>query len=504
MSERQHLVFISHASEDKAVADEVCAALEKVGVRCWIAPRDIKGGTNWAKSILDAIVVTRVMVLVFSKVTGKSPHVRREIERAVHRDIPIVPLRVEDVMPEGDLEYFLSSNHWIDLFPGPTANHLPRIQSTVRSLVGIKSEPTARSTKPASSAIAPPKASSRPPVEKPSLPPPPAPAKPAASRKWMIPTAIGVALLIVALAGAFAYLHSPSKGPEHGTSSISLDAAKSADTIDKARAALPALDEALKADPSNSELQSLSAKLHSLSDPPSVQKALNIKLVKIEPTEFTMGSPLNEQNRKTDEVQHRVAITEAYFIATTDVTQRQWRLVMNETFQEHVPRGADVHLVGQGDDYPVYYVSWDQANEFCRRLSGLTRQHFRLPTEIEWEFACRAGTTTTYFFGNKVDALADYAWFGNNSGNATHPVATKKPNPCGLYDMYGNVWEWCSDLYKPYPGGPVAPDKYADYHVVRGGAWASDESFCRSAKRYAFDPTKPGNEIGFRLAADAP
>jgi formylglycine-generating enzyme required for sulfatase activity/type II secretory pathway pseudopilin PulG len=143
------MVFISHAAEDKAVAEQVCQTLEGAGLRCWIAPRDIRGGL-WAKSILDAIVGSKMMVLIFSKHTARSPHVRREIERAVHRNIPITPLRTEDVMPEEDLEYFLSSQQWWDLFPGPTEQHIAALPQKIRSF--LESMPEQRAAaQPASS-----------------------------------------------------------------------------------------------------------------------------------------------------------------------------------------------------------------------------------------------------------------------------------------------------------------------------------------------------------------
>jgi parallel beta-helix repeat protein len=144
MSDQEHFVFISHAAKDKSVADAVCAALENAGIKCWVAPRDIPTGANWAKEILDAIVRSKLMVLIFSHHTSQSPHVRREIERAVHRDIPIAPLRVEDVMPEGDLEYFLSSQHWSDLFPGPIEAHIQSVPQRVSAIAQIAPNPAVK------------------------------------------------------------------------------------------------------------------------------------------------------------------------------------------------------------------------------------------------------------------------------------------------------------------------------------------------------------------------
>ena|SRR5665213_1961973 len=136
-----HDVFISHSTKDKAAGDAVCAALEANGVRCWIAPRDIKPGENWATSILNGIASCRMMVLVFSTHTNDSQHIRREVERAVHRGIPIAPLRISDVMPQGDLEYFLSSSHWMDALTPPLQEHLREFTQKVRALLEVGGDP---------------------------------------------------------------------------------------------------------------------------------------------------------------------------------------------------------------------------------------------------------------------------------------------------------------------------------------------------------------------------
>jgi TIR domain/Domain of unknown function (DUF4384) len=130
-----HDVFLSHSTEDKAAADAICGALESAGVRCWIAPRDILPGSNWASSILKAIADSRAMVLVFSQHANSSPHIRREVERAVHHGVPIAPIRLVDVMPQDDLEYFLSASHWMDAITPPLEQHLPRMAEDVRALV---------------------------------------------------------------------------------------------------------------------------------------------------------------------------------------------------------------------------------------------------------------------------------------------------------------------------------------------------------------------------------
>jgi formylglycine-generating enzyme required for sulfatase activity len=132
---------------------------------------------------------------------------------------------------------------------------------------------------------------------------------------------------------------------------------------------------------------------------------------------------------------------------------------------------------------------------------------YRLPTEAEWEYACRAGSKAAYGFGDERDLLGDYAWFTQNSGGKTHPVGEKKPNAWGLYDMHGNVWEWCSDWHGEYPEGAVSDptgSREASHRVVRGGGWFYEATFCRSAIRRWIVPAKRSDSIGFRVALSSP
>ena len=172
--------------------------------------------------------------------------------------------------------------------------------------------------------------------------------------------------------------------------------------------------------------------------------------------------------------------------------------------------GEDVQV---DKDFPATYVSWNDVTAFCQRLTGLERkagklkadEEYRLPTEAEWEYACRAGTTTAFSFGEDESKLGEYAWCRSNADNAgekyAHAVGLKKPNPWGLHDMHGNVFEWCSDWYgNALPGGadPVGPGGGSD-RVIRGGGWRDYPGSCRSANRYAV-PSNRSNDMGFRVA----
>jgi formylglycine-generating enzyme required for sulfatase activity len=153
-------------------------------------------------------------------------------------------------------------------------------------------------------------------------------------------------------------------------------------------------------------------------------------------------------------------------------------------------------------------VTWDNAVEFCKKLSDLpeekkTGRVYRLPTEAEWEYACRAGSKTAYSFDDEEGLLPEYGWFNRNSSRRTHTVGLLEPNAWGLYDLHGNVWEWCSDRYGDYPKGAVSDPsgpKVGSIRVIRGGSWYYEAAYCRSALRFRGTPVARNRELGFRLA----
>jgi formylglycine-generating enzyme required for sulfatase activity len=245
-----------------------------------------------------------------------------------------------------------------------------------------------------------------------------------------------------------------------------------------------------------------------------------LDLVLIPPGMFDMGSPDGEAGRSGDESPvHRVRIGRAFYVGKYEVTQEQWEKVM----------GANPSHC-KGPKLPVECVSWDDCQEFLKRLNALVpnpvptvvgaglkpaptgpRWAFRLPTEAEWEWACRPGTRTRFSFGDDDARLGEYAWYDANSGNTTHPVGEKQPNAWGLHDCHGNVWEWCADAWgsyspNPWPGrfrwtrDPQGPAT-GSARVLRGGGWYGNPDGCRSATRGSGDPTDRFDGIGFRVVA---
>jgi len=243
------------------------------------------------------------------------------------------------------------------------------------------------------------------------------------------------------------------------------------------------------------------------SRPRPVANSIGLKLVPIPSGSFTMGSPATEKDRGTDEAQVDVGVTRPFLIGQTVVTQGQWKAVMKSE-----PWKGE-RCVATGDDAPAVYVDWHDAVAFCRKLTVIERaegwlekgEHYRLPTEAEWEYACRAGTTAPWSFGSDPRKLGTHAWYYGNTGGRkeqyAHRVGRKKPNPWGLCDMHGNVYEWCSDWYKSRLSGGADPQgpSSGTAKVLRGGGWAYDPSRCRSADRNKNDPSFTDFTGGFRV-----
>jgi formylglycine-generating enzyme required for sulfatase activity len=226
--------------------------------------------------------------------------------------------------------------------------------------------------------------------------------------------------------------------------------------------------------------------------PKEITNSIGMKLVLITKGTFMMGSPESEEGRKENETQHKVTISKDYYLGVYEVTQAQYEKVMGKN-----PSSFPVAKVGnENADLPVENVSWNDAVEFCKKLSDLPEEkkagrEYRLPTEAEWEYGCRAGSKTAYAFDDEEGLLPEYGWFNRKSSGRTHTVGLLEPNAWGLYDMHGNVWEWCSDRYGDYPKGAVSDPsgpKEGSYRVIRGGCWGSDAAICRSAIRYWFVP----------------
>jgi formylglycine-generating enzyme required for sulfatase activity len=257
-----------------------------------------------------------------------------------------------------------------------------------------------------------------------------------------------------------------------------------------------------------------------LGEPPSevgvktIKESIGDELILIPEGNFMMGSHISAEETaqkfrgdpewfKAEHPQHKVTISEPFYLQATTVTQGQWEKVMRDNPSE---------FKDCGDDFPVETVSWKDTQKFIDKLNGMEgadKFRYRLPTEAEWEYACRAGTTAEFSFGEDPSKLSEYAWFSNNSEGLTHPVGTKNPNPRGLYDMHGNVWEWVEDDWHdtydrnraPTDGSAWIDEPRGAERVFRGGGWSYVARYCRAANRNYYRPGKRRNFVGFRLAS---
>ncbi len=248
-----------------------------------------------------------------------------------------------------------------------------------------------------------------------------------------------------------------------------------------------------------------------------VNNSIDMKLALIPPGVFTMGSPNEEAGRFVDEgPQHQVEITRPFYLGAFPVTKGQFAAFIKDSgYQTEAEKAGQkttwrtpaLNKYDQTDNDPVVFVSRNDAVKFCAWLSKKEEKTYELPTEAEWEYACRAGTTTTYSVSEDRNTLGDYAWFDGNSGGHTHPVGGKKPNPWGLYDMHGNVWQFCGDAGGRYEGGYIKDPKYGNNGgngIIRGGSWYKNSGNCRSALRVHIASGFRSNDVGFRVASRLP
>lgn len=250
-----------------------------------------------------------------------------------------------------------------------------------------------------------------------------------------------------------------------------------------------------------------------------IKNSIGMTLLRIPPGTFTMGSPEKELHRQSDELQHEVAITKAFYLGNLEVTQSQYEKIMGTNPSHFSAKGGGKQQVNDRDtsQYPVERVAWNDAVEFCKKLSAKEEKTYRLPTEAEWEYACRAGAKTVFHPGNDFNStLANinglgYSSYGKEVGGPFYRCTVAggeyKRNAFGLYDMHGNVQEWCADwyaadYYKDSPKSDPQGPKDGAERVLRGGAWPSSAKACRSAARNHMPPDEKTYTTGFRVVLE--
>jgi formylglycine-generating enzyme required for sulfatase activity len=490
-----HDVFISYSSKDKVIADAVCAKLENNQIRCWIAPRDILPGMEYGQALVEAIKKSRLVVLVLSSNSNVSSQVMREIERAVSNEIPIIPLRIDNVLPSDSMEFYLSSVHWLDAITPPIEKHLDKLKDTVVRTLGGKvsfeqevgnlaqgraemERTNAETTRDASPLPSAGPAAEKSPLDTVEVARPVSKRARLGRRLKLLPT------LLIVLVGLVAVLAFAIWGlPRLGVRLAHSPTPATTYTFTTTQTLLPTL----------------------LLGSTWTRPADGMTMVYVPEGTFIMGSTdANKLAVSNEKPQHNVYLA-AYWIDKTDVTNHMYALC--------VKAGAcNAHLVNSSykfssyygnpkyDNYPVIYVNWDDAQSYCHWAK------MYLPTEAEWEKAARGTDGRSYPWGNDTPtcSLANFGGPGGCVGDtsAVGAYALSKTSPYGALDMAGNVWEWVNDWYSDSYSGQSSTA--GTYRVLRGGSWNDDGSGLRSAFRYRHDPESSSSEIGFRCVRSVP
>ena len=239
-----------------------------------------------------------------------------------------------------------------------------------------------------------------------------------------------------------------------------------------------------------------------------VLRDLEANMVRVEGGTFMMGATSEQGSDafSNEKPSHQVTLS-GFYICKYEVTQELWQAVMGTTVrQQRDKANPSWNLFGEGANYPMYYISWEECQTFIGKLNRLTGKQYRLPTEAEWEYAARGGNKSRGYKYAGSNTLGDVAWYESNSGSTTHPVGQKSPNDLGLYDMSGNVGEWCQDWFGDYGSGsqtnPMGPSTGSN-RVSPGGSWGSIAGFCRVSIRDCYEPVCRLSFLGLRLAASS-
>ena len=457
-------VFISHSSADSKLAYAMCDYLEEKGIRCWIAPRDVYGGTEYAEAIIMGIRNCKIMVVLFNKNANDSIYVKNEVERAFNYKSILIPFKVDQTIPSATLELFLGSVHSLDATNGNPEDCFDLLYQNCARVLGKKERVTEE--KP----VIPLTTETKEPILEEKLVPPiiTETKEPILEEKPVI--------LINTETKESLVKEIPLQHKEENKSQGNQENERK----QKKRLALIGLGSLIFLTLILPLLIFFYFIFSAIDNVPP-EPVPTIQWAYIPAGKFMMGSPASEVDRSIDESQHEVSLS-AFKMSAHEVTFAQYDAFCEATkHKKAIDEGW-----GRGQR-PVINVSWDDATAFAEWMGC------RLPTEAEWEYACRAGSTTPFNTGENLTTEqanynGDYPYNNNAIGTnreQTTEVGSFVANAWGLYDMHGNVWEWCSDWHGDYP-------------VIRGGSWRTFAHYCRSAFRNSGNPDRC---IGFRIVS---
>ncbi len=489
-----HDIFVSYSNKDKPVADAVVAGLENKGIRCWIAPRDLVPGISWGQAIVHAIDVSRIMVMILSENSNQSRQVVREVERAVKDEVIIIPFRIDNIDPTGDMAYFLATEHWLDAITPPLEKHIEKLASTIQLFLsgGDSSTVEERVMAPVAHLLA------------------------KLRRKWPIPLIIAL-LCIVAVVILSVIVIPRLKGQTPAIVLASPTVVASPTVLASPSVAFSPTETAPQVPTSTATKSLTETATPGLAIGSSMTREKDgMVMVYVPVGEFTMGSTqaqldwLSNQSwcqdcapgRFNNELPEHIVYLDAYWIDKYEVTNGQYaQCVAAGACSEPQETSSYTRSNYYGDnnyaEYPVIWVNWHMANIYCQWAGG------RLPTEAEWEKAARGTNGRIYPWGDgrPNPLLANY---NKNVGDTTKVGSyLDGESSYGATDMAGNVFEWVADWYdEAYyqtspvnnPTGPTS----GSGHVLRGGTWLTYEEYLRTSYRDSLDPDLTLKVIGFR------
>lgn len=483
-------LFISYAEQDSSIATGLATELEAAGHKVWMYERDGLPGPTYIEQIVQAIGHVDVVLVIISEKALRSNQVDREITNAFQSGKPIMPvlysIKFSDLQKQrATWAHMLGAATAVSFSDGGMRILVPRILAGLTALGQTSKVDADRSNQT---------------IER--------------DERWK--------------RGDDSSCHEPVKdgridapSPRRAGQGVSIsdfahDLGMSAvEVLGLARRILAvefrtpsSLLTESQANTLQEQFRTSTREATSISNSDSTRRldlgnGAFLELVLVSAGRFKMGSPPEEEGHNDDEVEHFVSITRRFYLSIHPVTQVQFAQVMG--FNQSYFQGADL---------PVEMISWFDALNFCEQLFKRFGRHFRLPTEAEWEYACRAGSSTPFSFGSRIttdNANFDgkFTYAGGPLGATrwkTTPVRSFPPNEWGLYDMHGNIWEWCSDWYGEYKGSEVrdpAGPAQGDIRILRGGSWFNAPADCRSAQRDALDPGRRHSLYGFRIVMSA-
>lgn len=443
--------FISYSRKDTAIVDEFVKRFKAEGFRFWIDRDGVESGDAFKRVIVKAIKESAMVLYFSSETSNTSPWTTKEISVAVYYSKPIIPIKIDKSFYNEEVEFDLVNLDYVD-YTDP-AMQQPMMEKLVRTIkskqpqhldeaedrpaetpkVQLVAAETAQS-QPAAKPAEPAAPSMRP--EQAASAAAPQPKK----KKGVLWTILAVLVVAAGVAVAF-LLPSGRQGQDEPTPAAA-----------------------------------------NYNDLTITANGVSFVMKPVEGEAFMMGGT-------DDNPAHEETVT-TFYMGETEVTQALWQAVMGSAPTHD---GGWTAESGLGDNYPAYEISWNEIQTFLRKLNSLTNKNFRLPTEVEWEFAARGGKKANGYQFAGSPRVEEVAWYNKNSGNATHEVKQLKPNELGLYDMSGNVWEWCNDLFD-------ANGADATMRVLRGGGWNRNSDRCQVTFRGKGGPDFRGNSHGFRLA----